>query len=451
MLHSYSGNNFGYSGLCHLSECLPYMALLKSLELTQEIHHTKESGTAPVGGFLRLVLSAQTMTQLTRLNLRGNNINVNSRKVIMDLPRVKAGELRIMLSPCLVFVSPFVRFSLQDIKNYLDAGCCVYRHGYHPFYPEVKLCASGLIPVLESQSVRIVGRGEMEFFGLKTTSTVMGDCHCPAGSKGYYELTVVDDKVKLATLGFCSKNWASNLKQSVGKDNETWGMMVDGSDLKFLACGSEASLESAECMDPNLTLAEGDVIGLGCEIYGNAQARGCEPGWQDWKAGSASITTRESRPESVSPDSDISTSGFVPAEDQLLSAKEVYNLEPDLWRSTPMSSSECGGKIRVWIYKKTSQTGASVELNPSELKPVFEFNHLPSGLEGLCPALSCDSGKLRCNLGGKGWVEEFYHHPQDYQAMGSFLPPPITPNMAEVITVLHVPNSLPIGSRSLQY
>jgi hypothetical protein len=423
------------------------MVLLKSLELTQDIHNTKESGTAPVGGILGLVLSAENMPQLTRLNLRGNDINVNSRKVIMDLPRVKAGELRIMLSPCLVFVSRFVRFSLQDIKNYLDAGCCVYRHGYEPVYPEEKLYASGLIPVLESQSVRVIGKGEVEFFGLNTTSAVMGDCHCPAGSKGYYELTVVNNKVKLATLGFCSKTWASNLKQLVGKDNETWGMMVDGSDLKFLACGSDVSTESDECMDPNLTLAEGDVIGLGCEIYGNAQARGCQPGWQDWKAGSTSIATRESRPESVP--TDISTSGFVPAEDQMLSPKEIYDLEPDLWRSSAVSTNECGGKISVWIYKKSSRTNASVELNPSELKPVFEFNLLPSSLDGLCPVFSCDSGKLRCNLGGKGWGgdDEFCYLPQDYKAMGNFRPPPISPNMAEVFTVLHVPNSLPIASR----
>jgi hypothetical protein len=423
------------------------MNLLKSLELTQEIRYTKESGTAPVGGILRLVLSAHKMPQLTRLNLRGNDINVNSRKVIMELPRVRAGELRIMLSPCLVFVSQFVRFSLLDIKNYLDAGCCVYRHGFHPVNHEEKLCASGLIPVLGSQSVRIVGKGEMEFFGQILTSTVMGDCHCPAGSKGYYELTVVDDKVKLANFGFCNKNWAGNLKQSVGNDSETWGVMMDGSDLKFLDCGSDVSMESDGCVDSNLTLVEGDVIGLGCEIYGSVQSRVCQPRWQDWKAGSASMSARERNPESIL--SGKNTDGFVPAEDQLLSAKDIYNLEPELWGSNTVSSSKCGGKISVWIYKKSIRD-TRVEHKPSELKPVFEFNHLPSGLEGLCPIFSCDSGKLHCNLGGKGWGgdDDFFHLPLDYKAMGDFHPPPISPNMAEVFTILHVPNSLPIASRS---
>jgi hypothetical protein len=86
-------------------------------------------------------------------------------------------------------------------------------------------------------------------------------------------------------------------------------------------------------------------------------------------------------------------------------------------------------------------------LKTSELKPDFEFDKLPASLEGLCPAFSCDSGKLRCNLGGKGWDDEFHHLPQGYKAMGSFLPPPIVPNMPGVFTVIHVPNSLPMVSR----
>jgi hypothetical protein len=61
-----------------------------------------------------------------------------------------------------------------------------------------------------------------------------------------------------------------------------------------------------------LTLGVGDVIGLGCEIYGTAQARGCKTAWQDWKAGGASIVALDSNPDTTV--SGIGTRGFVPAE-----------------------------------------------------------------------------------------------------------------------------------------
>jgi hypothetical protein len=411
---------------------------------------------APVGGCLDFVRSAHSMTQLSRLNLRGNDINVNSRKVIMDLERVKEGTLQVLLSPCLVFIMKSVQCSDQDMNNYLDAGCCVYHQRYDPVISDKKLCASSLVPVVQSRNVRIIGKKEIDFFNLNLISALIGDCYCPAGSKGYYEFTVVNDHVNLPTLGFCSKNWAHNLTREVGRDKETWGFMVDGAEFKYRAGGFEEDLiEDGGSWDGKPTLAKGDVIGLGCEIFGDAEseARRCQTGWKLWKAGSSSNLTdifdgSDSPEQPTAPG--METSGLISAENHLPSAKEIYELEKDSerWGSDTVSSSECGGTISIWIFKKSSQKGVT-NLNSSELKPDFEFTKkLPGGLKGLCPAFSCDSGKLRCNLGGKGWDDEFHSLPHGYKAMGSFLPPSITPNMPGVFTVIHVPNSLPVATWS---
>jgi hypothetical protein len=180
-----SENNFGASGFFQLSECITRLTKLQSLELTQTMHSSIESATTPVGGCLELVRSAHGMTQLKRLNLRGNDINVNSRKVIMELERVKEGTMQVVLSPCLVYVDKPVQCSEQDMENYLGAGCCVYCYGYDPAYSERKLCASSLVPIVVSKDVRILGKGEIDFFYLNLISTVLGECYCPAGSKGY--------------------------------------------------------------------------------------------------------------------------------------------------------------------------------------------------------------------------------------------------------------------------
>ncbi len=435
-----SGNSFGTAGFCQLSKCITCMTNLKTLELTQEIHIPNKTFMAPVGGCLGLVLRAHEMPQLTRLNLRGNDINVKTRKVIMELPRVREGTLQVMLSPCLVFIDKNVRFSTQDIRDYLDAGCCVYRHGYDPVFPEVKLCASSLVPVVEGQDVHIVGKGDVDFFDLNLMSTVIGECYCPAGSKGYYEFTVVDDDVNLPTLGFCSKNWHKYLKKEVGKDDETWGFTVDGNGFKFRAVEyDDGHINVGKPSDGIISLQKGDVIGLGCVINGNVQEKSDTSEWQLWRAGSAPNDTEENDSEQA--ETTTTGIGLVSIDDPLRSAHEIYEINPILWESRSASSSDFGGKISVWIYKKRSDKS-------SELDPAFEFDRLPAGLEGLCPAFSCDSGKLRCNLGGKGWDAPFHHLPPGYQAMGSFLPPPISPNMADVFTVIHVPNSLPIASRS---
>ncbi len=417
------------------------MMQLQTLELANQIHHTIDSVPEPVGGFIDVVLSTQNMPQLTRLNLRGNDINVTSRRIIMDQPRVKNGTMHLLLSPCLVFLRPNVRFSCQDIKDYIDSGCCVYLAGHDPAYPEEKWCASGLVPVLGEKSVRIQGKGKLDFFGLNSTSTVLGECYCPAGSKGYYELIVGDDsEVSMPSFGFCSKNWANGLKTRVGVDSDSWGITVQ--ENKFFACGADCNFSDSE-----LTLAPGDVIGLGCEINRNEKTDRCQPEWQHWKA--LSLAKTEDGKHELTASGSISKffRGLVSVEDQMLSAQDIYEIEPKIWASNTDSSS-ClgGGKICVWIHKKTPQKDGCTQ--PSELGPAFFEFELPAGLDGLCPAFTFDSGlDVRCNLGGKGW-EEFHHQPPEYQAMGSFLPPPISPNMNGVFTVLHVPNSLPIASRS---
>jgi hypothetical protein len=361
------------------------------------------------------------MTILTRLNLRGNNVNINSRKAMMELSRVKAGTLQVLLSPCLVFVSRSVCFTAKNFKSYLDAGCCVYRHGYYPVYPELKYYP-GLVPVQGGEDVRILGKGTTQFLGIGTTSTVVGECYCPAGSKGYYELEVItgqSDDLGIAKFGFCSKKWVLNVQKSVGKDktdenSETWSIVL----------GGEGDQEVVK------ELQKGDVIGLGCEVYANARADPYHPAWQDYDPERAPKSMDESCSKSTS-----KTEG----EDQLLSAEQIYNLEPGVWESDAVSRSETGGgEVRVWIHNKINSSRGV------ECEPVKVFN-LPTGLKGLCPFFSFATGSFICKLGGKGCDSEFHSQPAGYNAMGSFPPIPITPNMAGVFTVLHNPTSLPVS------
>ena len=345
----------------------------------------------------------------------------------MKLPRVKEGILQIMVSPCLVFVSRSVRFAPESIQNYLDAGCCVYREGYHPVYPEVKY-PPGLVSVTGKEGVRIMGQGTAQFNGLDITSHILGECFCPVGCKGYFEMTVDDCEQGTASFGFCSKNWVINVKKSVDQDNrtwnkETWSVSLDGSNLS-----------DQDDNTPDIKLSAGSVIGLGCEIYGNAQAK-TQSGVHHWEPWVASKSTDDSGSESEPQ---------VQSKDQLLSAEEIYMLEPGVWSSGTVSlaSRECLGIIRVWVYDKTSaQTDASIER-----KHAFEIKLTDlDSLDGLYPSFSCNTGTLTCNLGGKG-CEPFCHTPQGYEAMGSFHPAPISPNMAGVFTVLHNPTSLPISA-----
>jgi hypothetical protein len=412
---------------------LTQLTNLQTLELTQKIHTTSESATAPVpvGGFHQLVHSAQGMTALGRLNLLGNNINISSRKAIMKLSRVQEGTLQIMLSPCLVFVGRSVRFSLETIQNYLDAGCCVYREGYPPVYAEAKY-SPGLESIKGKGNVRIMGTGTTQFYGLDVTSHVLGECYCPAGCKGYFEVTVDECEQGTARIGFCSKNWVINVKKSVYQDNpdsETWGKEQWTISLDGLI------LSDQDGNTPDVSLSAGDVIGLGCEVYGNTQEE-TQSGLEKWEPWVVSNAKEESCSD---------PSSRVQPKDQLLSAEEIYKLEPGFWSSDTSSNIECRGHIRVWVYKKTSlQTGSSIEREPAfEIK----LTGLDS-LEGLCPTFSCNTGTLTCNLGGRG-CEKFCYQPQDYKAMGLFYPTPISPNMAGVFTVLHIPTSLPISAPTL--
>ena len=356
------------------------------------------------------------MTRLSRLSLLGHDVNVNSRKVIMELPRVKEGKLQIMLSPCLVFVGQSVSFDTEDIETYLNAGCCVYHQGFDPVYPPVKI-SPGLVPMLGKEGVRIIGKGKAQFIGLNMISTVVGNCFCPAGKKGYYEVTVNECDEIMASFGFCSKNWVFNVQKSVRKDEpwekKTWGILNDGASLS-----SDISAVMSDKLR-KLDFSAGDVIGLRCEIYGTAKS---QAGFQNWDAESVSKSTDKNGSESALEQE---------SNDQLLSAEEIYNLEPRVWES--VSNSEVGGKITICVYKKGNPDVLEIEL--------------PKGLEGLCPAFLCDSGMLTCNLGGQG-CEEFRHPQPGYEAMGSFSPPPVSPNTAGVFTVLHTPSSLPIPARS---
>jgi hypothetical protein len=407
---------------------------LKTLEFTGKIHTTSKSATpVPIGGYHGLVHSAHCMTALARLNLHGHDININSRKSIMKLPRVKEGMLQIMLPPCLVFVGRSVRFAPESIQNYLDAGCCVYHEGYPPVYPEVKY-PPGLVSVTGKQGVLIIGKGTAQFNGLDITSHILGECFCPAGCKGYFEMTVDECEQGTASFGFCSKNWVLNVKKSVDQIKATWDKEPWGKENWSVSLDGSTLSDQDDTTPDAQQLSAGSVIGLGCEVYGDAQVK-TQPGVHPWETWLASNSTYNS---------DSKSSAQAQSKDQLLSAEEIYKLEPWVWSSDTVSSSEreCRGIIRVWVYNKTSaQTDAVVEH-----KPVFtiKLTGLDS-LDGLCPTFSCNAGTLTCNLGGKG-CEPFCHTPQGYEAMGSFHPAPISPNTAGVFTVLHNPTSLPISA-----
>ncbi len=259
----------------------------------------------------------------------------------MKISRVQEGTLQIMLSPCLVFVGRSVRFSLENIQNYLDAGCCVYREGYHPLYAEVKY-SPGLESIVGQGNVRVIGTGMTQFHGLDVTSHVLGHCYCPAGCKGYFEVKVDECEQGTARIGFCSKNWVMNVKKSVHQDNpdkETWGneewtVSLDG-----------LNLSDHDGKTQDIRLSAGDVIGLGCEIYGNAQEK-TQPGLEGWEPWVVSNSMEECGSD---------PSSRVQSNDQLLTAEEIYKLEPGFWSSDTSSIIECRGNVRVWVYNKMSQ------------------------------------------------------------------------------------------------
>ena len=439
-------NGIECDGLSLLAESMTKLTNLKTLELTRKIRNVGESATSSVHfcGYRGLVQSSERMTQLTRLNLLGNSINVNSRKFIMDQSRVKEGTLQIMLSPCLVFVGQSVSFNTKDIEAYLNAGCCVYRSGYNPIYAPQKI-SPGLVSVLGNEGVRIIGKQNAQFFGPDRTSTILGDCYCPAGKKGYYEVTVNECSEGKVKLGFCSKNLVINMQESADEDMQTWGKQIWGVLLDQLQL---ASLPGCCRIMPDrlrsLTISEGDVIGLGCEVNLNdnqpVNLKAQLP-WEQWEAGSVSGPTDENYSRSASEHE---------SKNQLLSAEEIFSFMPEVWVSDSVSNreDENGGKISIWIYKKTAETKTDT-VTSEESEPVLVIQ-LPTGLLGVCPAFQCDTGALVCNLGGNG-CEKFCqgNPPTGFEAMGSFPPPPISPNTPGVFTVLHTPTSLPIPARSL--
>ena len=89
-------------------------------------------------------------------------------------------------------------------------------------------------------------------------ASVRGDCLCPAGAKGYYELQVVVEP-SFPQWGFCSGEWArveEPIDEAVGDDKESWG--VDGDRVYKWHDGDQGPFGCA--------WRKGDVIGLACEL-----------------------------------------------------------------------------------------------------------------------------------------------------------------------------------------
>ena len=102
-----------------------------------------------------------------------------------------------------------------------------------------------------------VGADGMSVFHTRFAS-VRGDCLCPAGAKGYYELEVLVEP-SCPQWGFCSGEWARVDEYSgegVGDDKESWG--VDGDRMRKWHSGDQGPFGSA--------WHKGDVIGLACEL-----------------------------------------------------------------------------------------------------------------------------------------------------------------------------------------
>ena len=96
-------------------------------------------------------------------------------------------------------------------------------------------------------------------------ASVCGDCLCPAGAKGYYELQVVVEP-SAPRWGFCSGEWARTEEHEwVGHDKESWG--VDGDRVLKWHSGDQGPFGRTWC--------KGDVIGLACELPPITFSGGC--------------------------------------------------------------------------------------------------------------------------------------------------------------------------------
>ena len=140
--------------------------------------------------------------------------------------------------------------------------------------------------------------------------------------------TITADEFKegKARFGFCNKSHVINAQKSADQDQRawTWCIVLDGESL---------SSDSSDIISDKLNginISTGDVIGLGCEIFGNAQAK-AQLGYENWGAWSVSASTDESCPGSAS---------HQESKDPRLSAEEIYNLKPEVWVSDSVSSSK---------------------------------------------------------------------------------------------------------------
>ena len=171
-----------------------------------------------------------------------------------------------------------------------------------------------------------------------------GSFLCPAGAKGYYELTVLSD-LKAPQFGFCSPAWAAVngfSSDGVGDDKESWG--VDG-----------------------------------CRV-------------RKWHGGDAGVFGR-------------------------------------IWRSGDVIGFAC--KLPAPNAAGSQRGQMLVSVNGDFSPPNGRAFELPPGLAGLHAAFSCQSGVVRCNLGGY-CSRPLLHAPPspEYRPMGAFLlEVPVTASM----------------------
>ena len=245
---TFSGNCFGFDGGSLLAECLPNLELLENLELESTALSELGPDTIPsfgMRGCYTLVKAAEKMSKLVRINLMFTPINPDTKKAIMDLQKVKSGELQVLLD------ADLRPSSLGQGLNAFNTSAC-YRFGVGDNNPVRSSAAQLVRGDINRGSAHFHGISEIHFVSGSGIRILRGECFCPTMAKGYYELEIIKD---------CSDGNFGFLPLT------QWPLISGSTYVNYSdAVANEFLPASWFWGDQELRLKHGDVIGLGCDL-----------------------------------------------------------------------------------------------------------------------------------------------------------------------------------------
>jgi hypothetical protein len=255
-----------------LARCLSGLTSLQNIEL-ESINMDVQSGSSTgMNGCYALAQEAAKLNSMRRLNLRNNNIYVQTKEEIMSLDGVKSGKMQVLLDAeeiAPVYYNQGLKFRIfrgdSDVNysNHVNTAACFSGKGPQSSdtSPERSNAAQLVCGDITRGSVIIQGTSQVHFVDLisnealktKPGRIVRAECFCQAGHKGYYELNIGGNGCSDWRFGFVPLSlWP--LQHDYHKNFE---------DTEF----TPASFSFEDLNKPELQkLKEGDIISLSCDL-----------------------------------------------------------------------------------------------------------------------------------------------------------------------------------------